>query len=46
VEEIQQMIVEEYKKLNKYSKEYQQRNLNVLNVNSQLLSEKRKLMDG
>lgn len=46
MEEIQkQNIVNEYKKFCKYQKEYEQRNLNVLDVNGQLISEKAKLMD-
>jgi hypothetical protein len=42
--------VTEYVKFYKYiknlSKEYQPRNLNVLDVNGQLLSEEKKVMDG
>jgi predicted transcriptional regulator len=48
VEEIQRQnrpIVKEYKKFYVYRKEYEQRNLNILDMNGQLISEKRKLMD-
>ena len=46
MEEIQrQNNVNEYKKLCKYQKEYEQRKLNVLDVNGQLICEKAKLMD-
>jgi len=38
-------IVKEYKKFYIYLNEYEERNLNLLNVNGQLISEKRKLVD-
>jgi hypothetical protein len=38
-------IFKEYKKFYIYPKDYEQRNLNLLDVNGQLISEKRKLMD-
>jgi len=50
VEEIRQNTVTEYMKFYKYTKnitkEYDPRNLNVLDVNGQLLFETKKVMDG
>ena len=50
LEDIRQNIVMEcvifYKYTKNLTKEYQPRNLNVLDVNGQLLSEKKNVMDG